>query len=414
MRTLLSVLFRASLSCCSLRLVLAGFATLVWASPGYTADAAFQRCLQQLQSEAIASKVPGAVVSDVLDNIQPIERVLVSDRAQPEFVKTFPEYFSVRVNQQRITQGRALLAEHRQWLKKLERTSGVPAHYLLALWGLETNFGGYFGKLSIPAALTTLACDSRRADFFKGELLAVLQIIAAGDMSKDQLIGSWAGAIGHMQFMPTTFLAHAIDGNADGKRDLMNRTDALASGANYLQELGWQTGYRWGREVLLPEKFDYSASGSDQWQSLDRWRELGVTTAFGGSLPAASLQAALLLPAGHTGPAFLVYPNYKIILNWNRSHFYALSVGRLADRIAGAAPLQRDMPAIESIALSSKRIKTLQTRLNELGFPAGKPDGVFGSGTSAAVRKAQVKYGLLADGYPTNALFNALLEENNP
>ncbi len=394
-------------------LVLIALAAALWTLPGYAAEKSFELCLQQLQSDALASKVPKSVVSDVLDNIQPIERVLASDRSQPEFVKTFPEYFSVRVNQQRISQGRALLAEHNDWLKALERKSGVPAHYLLALWGLETNFGGYFGKLSIPAALATLACDSRRADFFKGELLAVLQIIAAGDMTKEQLIGSWAGAIGHMQFMPTTFLAAAIDGDADGKRDLMNRSDALASGANYLQELGWQTGYRWGREVRLPEDFDYSTSGSDQWQSLDRWRELGVTTAFGGPLPQATLTAALLLPAGHTGPAFLVYPNYKIILNWNRSHFYALSVGRLADRIAGAAPLQQSMPAPESIALSSKRVKALQTRLNALGFPAGEPDGVFGSGTSAAVRKAQAKYGFLADGYPTEALFTRLLQNTN-
>jgi len=395
------------------RLAFATLAVTLWALPGYGAERSFELCLQQLQADALANEIPVSVVSDVLDNIEPIERVLVSDRSQPEFVKTFPEYFSVRVNQQRISQGRALLAEHKDWLKALERKSGVPAHYLLALWGLETNFGGYFGKLSIPAALATLACDSRRADFFKGELLAVLQIIAGGDMAKDQLIGSWAGAIGHMQFMPTTFLAHAIDGDADGKRDLMNRTDALASGANYLQELGWQSGYRWGREVRLPQDFNYSTTGSDQWQSLERWRELGVTTAFGGELPRATLEAALLLPAGHTGPAFLVYPNYKIILNWNRSHFYALSVGRLADRIAGAAPLQRSMPKPESIALSSKRVEALQTKLNALGFPAGKPDGVFGSGTSAAVRRAQKKYGFLADGYPTPALFTKLLDQPN-
>ena len=396
---------------------------LSWAAAGYSQETptkketptqtSFEHCLQQLQTEALAMDVPANIVSAVLDNIEPIERVLASDRSQPEFVKTFPEYFGARVNQQRIAKGRALLAEHSQWLKTLEQRSGVPSHYLLALWGLETNFGGYFGKLSIPAALTTLACDSRRADFFKGELLAVLQIIASGDMNQTQLIGSWAGAIGHMQFMPTTFLAHAIDGDADGKRDLMNRTDALASGANYLQELGWETGYRWGREVLLPANFDYSTTGSDQWQSLDRWRELGVTTAFGGKLPRATLEAAVLLPAGHTGPAFLVYPNYKIILNWTRSHFYALSVGRLADRIAGAAPLQRSMPAPESIALSSKRVEALQNQLNELGFPAGKPDGVFGSGTSSAVRKAQATYGLLADGYPTDALFTALREAQN-
>ena len=390
---------------------------LVLAAPVYGSDAEskgdFASCLEGLKTQARSSGIPDTVVSDVLDNIEPIQRVLASDRSQPEFVKTFPEYFKVRVNDQRISQGRAMLTKHRTWLQRLERESGVPAHYLMALWGLETNFGNYFGKLPIPAALTTLACDSRRADFFKSELLAVLSIIASGDMSKSQLIGSWAGAIGHMQFMPSTFLAHAVDGDNDGKRDLMNRADALASGANYLNELGWQKGYRWGREVLLPKGFDYSSTGSDQWQPLDRWAELGVTDAFGRPLSRAPIDAAVLLPAGHTGPAFLVYPNYKIILNWNRSHFYALSVGRLADRIAGAGELQRPLPNPKEIALASKRVEALQKRLNELGFPAGKPDGLFGSGTTAAVRKAQVKYGFLADGYPTDALFEVLFKASN-
>ena len=371
----------------------------------------FAACLQQLQKEAQAQGITASVVDDLLGDIKPLERVLASDRSQPEFAKTFPEYFSTRVNNQRVQRGRELLTTHRDWLSTLEQTSGVPAHYLLALWGLETNFGGYFGTLSIPSALATLACDSRRSEFFQGELLAVLKIVDGGDMTKEQLTGSWAGAIGHMQFMPSTFLAAAIDGDADGRRDLMNRTDALASGANYLNQLGWERGFRWGREVTLPEGFDYSTSGSDQWQSLENWRSQGVMDAFGRPLQSAAIDAALLLPAGHTGPAFLVYPNYKIILNWNRSHFYALSVGRLADRIAGAAPLQRTMPKVENIALSRKRIEALQKRLNELGFPAGKPDGVLGSGTSAAVRKAQHKYGLLADGYPTNALFEVLFEK---
>lgn len=389
-----------------------GLALLCFLGPqqAYAATPGFEACLQELRSDALRAGVQSSVIDEVLGDIEPIERVIASDRAQPEFVKTFPEYFSARVNEQRIAKGRQLLEEHRSWFKTLEQRSGVPAHYLLALWGLETNFGGYFGTLPIPSALTTLACDSRRAKFFRGELLAVLEIVGGGDMRKEQLIGSWAGAIGHMQFMPSTFIAHAIDGNNDGKRDLMNREDALASGANYLNELGWQTGYRWGREVMLPDDFDYSVTGSDQWQPLSRWRSLGVKDAFGRPLGAASIDAAILLPAGHTGPAFLVYPNYKIILNWNRSHFYALSVGRLADRIAGASSLQRPMPTPKSIALSTKRVEALQTKLNESGFPAGKPDGVFGSGTSAAVRKAQAAFGLLADGYPTDDLFDALFK----
>ena len=255
----------------------------------------------------------------------------------------------------------------------------------------------------------TLACDSRRGEFFAGELLAhYCKIVAAGDMREDQFTGSWAGAIGHMQFMPSTFLAHAKDGDGDGKRNLMERRDALASGGNYLQAIGWDPNYRWGREVLLPADFNYALSGADQWRRLDEWIAQGVTDAFGQPLRSAPIDAALLLPAGHTGPAFLVYPNYRRILEWNRSHFYALSVGRLADRIAGAAALQRPPPPADSIQHRRERIQAMQTRLNELGFPAGTPDGIMGSGTSKAVRQAQVRYGLRADGYPDEALFAAL------
>lgn len=372
----------------------------------------FSACKSRLQTLASEADIPQRVINRVFPKIQHLDRVVASDRSQPEFVKTFTEYFSSRVNDQRVQQGRQLLKSHHRLLKQVETQTGVPPHYLLALWGLETNFGGYFGTLSIPSALATLACDSRRANFFTAELIATLRIISAGDMNEDELIGSWAGAIGHMQFMPTTFLAHAVDGDNDGRRNLMTKVDALSSGGAYLQHLGWDNSFRWGREVLLPTNFDYATSGTDQWQPLDQWRAQGIRDAFGRPLGTAPIDAALVLPAGHSGPAFLVYSNYKIILEWNRSHFYALSVGRLADRIAGAAPLQTALPAPESIQLSSARIKELQIRLNELGFPAGKPDGIFGSGTSKAVRLAQSKVGLRADGYPNTALFEALLTSN--
>lgn len=380
----------------------------LFAVPVSAAESAFGSCLERLEREAIDSGIPAATARRVLKDLQPIERVLQSDRSQPEFVKTFTEYFSARVNDGRIEQGRRLLKEHADLLQAIKQQTGIPPHYLLALWGLETNFGTYFGKLDIPAALTTLACDSRRAAFFQRELFAVLNIIAAGDMSREQLIGSWAGAIGHMQFMPSTFLEYAVDGDGDDRRNLMSRVDALHSGAHYLKALGWTSGYRWGREVLLPDDFDYEKTGSDQWRALSEWLALGVRDAFGNSLSSAPIDAAVLLPAGHTGPAFLVYANYKVVLDWNRSHYYALSVGRLADRIAGAGPLQRPPPSPDVIRLKRERILWLQERLNTLGYAAGKPDGIFGSGTAAAVRKAQQQFGLLADGYPTAALYEVL------
>ena len=378
------------------------------AMPANAEEASFESCLARLTREAINTGIPAATARSVLTDLQPIERVLQSDRSQPEFVKTFTEYFSARVNDRRIEQGRTLLQEHAELLAVIKQRTGIPPHYLLALWGLETNFGTYFGKLDIPAALTTLACDSRRAAFFQRELFAVLRIVAAGDMPREALIGSWAGAIGHMQFMPTTFLEYAVDGDGDDRRNLMSRVDALHSGAHYLKALGWASGYRWGREVLLPDDFDYEKTGSDQWRPLSDWLALGVRDAFGNALTSAPIEAAVLLPAGHNGPAFMVYDNYKVVLDWNRSHFYALSVGRLADRIAGAGPLQRSLPNPEAIRLKRERVLWLQERLNALGYAAGKPDGIFGPGSSAAVRRAQQQFGLLADGYPTGALYDVL------
>ena len=380
-------------------------------APVATTAESFAACLTRLQAEARAAQVPESVIKPVFANIKHLDRVVASDRSQPEFVTTFSEYFAARVNNQRVQQGRDLLQSEHKLLRQIQIRTGVPPHYLVALWGLETNFGSYFGKLSIPSALATLACDSRRASFFSAQLIATLNIISAGDMSEDQLIGSWAGAIGHMQFMPTTFLEHAVDGDNDGRRNLMTRADALSSGGAYLQNLGWDSDYRWGREVLLPKSFDYAKTGTDQWRPLSEWRAAGLRNAFGKPLGSAPIEAAVILPAGHSGPVFLVYPNYKNILAWNRSHFYALSVGRLADRIAGAAPLQTPLPPVATIKLSRVKIEQLQRRLNELGFPAGKPDGVFGSGTSKAVRLAQAQLGQRADGYPNEQLYTALFTE---
>jgi len=380
--------------------------------PSATRPQSFSVCLSRLQAEARTAQVPESVITSVFANIKHLDRVVASDRSQPEFVTTFSEYFATRVNDQRVQQGRELLRSEHRLLRKVQASTGVPPHYLVALWGLETNFGSYFGKLSIPSALATLACDSRRAEFFGAQLLATLKIINAGDMTAEQLVGSWAGAIGHMQFMPTTFLEHAVDGDNDGRRNLMTRADALASGGAYLQNLGWDSDYRWGREVLLPESFDYAKSGTDQWRPLNEWRTAGLRNAFGEPLGSAPIKAAVILPAGHSGPAFLVYPNYKNILAWNRSHFYALSVGRLADRIAGAAPLQTPLPPVASIKLSRTKIEQLQIRLNELGYPAGTPDGVFGSGTSKAVRLAQAQLGQRADGYPNETLYAALFKKS--
>ena len=206
--------------------------------------------------------------------------------------------------------------------------------------------------------------------------------------------------------MPTTYLAHAQDGDGDGKRDLLGSVpDALSSAASYLAHMGWETGYRWGREVSLPDQFDYATTGAHQWRTLSEWRELGVTTVFGTPVAELDMQAALLLPSGHNGPAFLVYPNFRIIMQWNRSTNYAIAVGRLADRIAGGGDLVTPRAAPRDIKFRLADIRQLQSQLNALGYDTGRPDGIVGRGTRQALQRFQQDHSLIADGFPSRAVF---------
>ena len=362
----------------------------------------FATCVAGLKSRALEQGLDRAAVEDIFSVIEPLPDVIKSDRSQPEFVQTFEEYYARRVTEDRVDTGRALLVEHRALLNRVSAATGVPAQYLVAFWGLETNFGSYLGKLSIPSALATLACDPRRGKFFADQLFAATRIVASGDLTASSMQGSWAGAMGHMQFMPTTYIAHARDGDNDGRRDLLGSIDdAMASAAYYLADMGWQPGYKWGREVYLPDGFDYAQAGTQNWQPLSTWHELGVTDTAGRPVANLDLQSALVLPSGHLGPAFLVYPNFRIIMKWNRSEAYAIAVGRLADRIAGAGRLHRAHPPPAEVKFSSAQIKRMQTQLNALGYDSGKPDGVIGSGTRRAVRAFQKDHGLIADGYPS-------------
>jgi membrane-bound lytic murein transglycosylase B len=377
-----------------------------------TAHADFEQCKADLSVLALSEGISNQTVEQVFADVQQIPRVIANDRAQPEFTQTFTEYYEQRVTRRRVQEGRRKLRQHADLLSTIQHQSGVPAQYLVALWGLETNFGAYFGKLSIPSALATLACDDRRPKFFQREFLAVLQIVDRGDIAPSALTGSWAGAIGHMQFMPSTFLAHAVDADGDGRRDLMgNLPDALTSGASYLGSLGWQTGYRWGREVLLDADFDYTLAGLDGWQPVSAWRELGMTDVFSKPLPDTDVSAALLVPTGHQGPAFLVYPNFRVIMGWNRSEAYALAVGHLADRISGAGRLHKRLPAIEDLRLPIKEVRQLQESLTALGFDAGTPDGILGPGTRKAVSAFQDANDLIADGYPDQATRDLLFNQ---
>jgi membrane-bound lytic murein transglycosylase B len=262
--------------------------------------------------------------------------------------------------------------------------------------------------MAIPDSLATLACDERRSRFFTGELVSALRIIEAGDVDAQGMTGSWAGAMGHVQFMPSAFLRYAVDGDGDGRRDLWNSVpDAMYSAANFLSSLGWKPGLRWGREVVLPPGFDFSLASRKIREPLSAWSGAGVTDAFGRPLPSLSLTSSVLVPAGAEGPAFVVYDNFDVIMRWNRSEFYAISVGRLADRIAGAGTLAVEPPE-SNLRLTRELVLSLQQNLNALGFDSGTPDGIFGSGTREALRGFQRSRGLVPDGYPNAEVIEAV------
>lgn len=385
-------------------------AFIAWAACFPVAAAAqhsFDRCVSELQSRAIAEGIDAGTARRVLARANELPRVIAADRAQPEFVATFQDYLDRRVTEERVATGRRLLARYRDRLTTLTDAYGVPGRYLVALWGMETNYGRVLGNIPVFDSLTTLACDDRRSEYFTAELLGALQIVDRGDVDETKMIGSWAGAMGQTQFMPSSYLQYAVDGDGDARVDLWDSVgDAFASAANYLAELQWQRGLRWGREVVLPTSFDYALAGLDKTRPLRDWRELGVTDTSGNPVDDLDLDASLLVPAGHDGPAFLVYENFHVILRWNRSEFFALAVGHLADRIGGGGRLHTPPP--RSDALTRAQLMEVQRRLNEAGHDVGEPDGILGPATRAAIREYQRSRGLVADGYVDRTLLRSL------
>ncbi|PJE78705.1 Membrane-bound lytic murein transglycosylase B [invertebrate metagenome] len=381
---------------------------LICASSVTYATTGFQACKDRLIQQAEKEGISTQIISHTLKPASPIQRTLDLDKNQPEFTQTFAAYFNRRITDFRVQQGRKLLKEYQPLLQKLTEEYGVPASYLLAFWGLETNYGSYLGKFPVVDTLITLACDDRRSQYFSNEVMASLKLIEANDLDPEKMLGSWAGAMGQTQFMPTTYLRYGKDGDNNHRIDLWNSIpDALTSAANFLSTMGWEKEWKWGREVKLPKTFDFSAIGLNNKHKLSYWREKGVTTIFGSSIPSGNTDAALLLPSGYGGPAFLVYDNFEVIMGWNRSVFYALTVGHLADRINGSPSLHQPPPSDEP-RLTREQIKTLQTKLNGLGFDSGKPDGHIGPATRDAIRAFERSNKMIPDGYPGKELFEAL------
>ena len=370
----------------------------------------FAACLDDLASAARSEGISDALVDEVLPGLEFQPRVIELDRAQPEFQQSFAAYLRGRVSVIRIQQGRVLLARHRALLDGLTRETGVPGHVLVALWGMESDYGRVTGRMPILDSLATLACDPRRSEFFRDQLLTALRLVERESLEPSALRGSWAGAMGQTQFMPSAFYAHAVDGDGDGRIDLWNSpADALASGANKLRNMGWNPGQRWGREVRLASDFAFEKSGLERPRALEEWAALGVRRADGAALPVADMDARLLLPMGHAGPAFLVYDNFDVLLSWNRSISFAIAVGHLADRIAGGGALQAELPDRERM-MSTAEMAGLQRRLAELGYDPGEPDGILGPATRGALRAFQLDRGLIADGYPDERTRAALDE----
>ncbi|WP_299443601.1 lytic murein transglycosylase [uncultured Rhodospira sp.] len=366
---------------------------------------AFSAWLRALKAEARQRGISEATLARAFRDVAPNPRVLELDRRQPEFTSTFWGYYDRAVSPDRVRDGRAMLARHRALLDDLYRRTGIPPQVIVAFWGVETNYGRNLGGFNVIEALATLAHDARRGAFFREQLLTALAILDQGHIAPETMVGSWAGAMGQMQFMPTTFRDHAVDGDGDGRKDIWtDLKDAFESAAGFLTDLGWRADQTWGRQVRLPPGFDLTQSDLDVRKPLTDWAALGVARADGQALPVVpGMTASLLLPAGHEGPAFLVYDNFRVIMRWNNSSLYALAVGRLADRIAGDGSLVGVFDRAPD-PLRYSELRTLQHLLNHLGFEAGPVDGLAGPSTRSAIRRFQATQGLPADGHADPAL----------
>ncbi|HEU4773541.1 MAG TPA: lytic murein transglycosylase [Lysobacter sp.] len=370
--------------------------------------AGFARCLDQLQKQAGTAGISGSVFDRHVRPIVPDVSVLKLLDSQPEFKTPIWDYLAALVDAERVEDGQAMLRQHADTLAQVAAQYGVDPATVVAVWGVESDFGRTFGKRPLLSSLTTLSCMGRRQAFFRDELLAALQIIQAGDVAADQLVGSWAGAFGHTQFMPSTYRRIAVDFDGDGRRDLVGSVpDALASTANYLKRSGWRTGEPWGYEVRLPTGFNAGTTGRTARRPLSYWTGLGITRVDGSAIASSDAATALLLPAGRMGPAFLVFRNFDAIYSYNAAESYALAIVLLSDRLRGQGGLVVAWPTGDP-GLSRRERRQLQTFLLQRGHAIGEVDGMIGAASRAAIQAEQVRLGLPPDGRAGQAILRAL------
>lgn len=372
---------------------------------GQGSEAGFRNWVMAFRPRALSAGVSPGTFDSAMAGAHFQPSIVALDGRQSEFSKQIWEYLDGAVGGTRVSTGREMAARHAGTLSAIEARYGVPREVVLAVWGMESNYGANRGSTQIVPALATLAYDGRRGEFFAGELVAALRILQAGDVDNSHLVGSWAGAMGHTQFMPSSFLGHAVDFNGDGRRDIWSNdpTDALASTASYLRQMGWRPGQPWGTEVVLPPGFDYNQTGKSVTRSGSQWAGMGVRSMNGTAVPSGSI----LLPAGARGPAFLITDNFRAILKYNASDSYALGVAYLGDAIAGRPGIRGSWPRGDR-PLSSSEKSEIQRQLNARGFDTGGVDGKIGSKTSDAIKAYQRTRGVTPDGYADTRLLALL------
>lgn len=369
----------------------------------------FSDWLTDFKTEAKSKGIQDSTLSAAMPYLTLNDTVLKLDQQQPEFTQTFWTYLDKRLSEIRIQAGKLQAFRYQSLLEKIQKEYGLPPEILVSFWGLETNYGTYLGNFSTLEALTTLAYNPRRSLFFRKELLAALRIIDRGNIEAKDMVGSWAGAIGQMQFMPTVYLKYALDADHDNKADLWHSSeDALTSAAAYLKQAGWQESQPWMQEVILPNGFDYSLADGKTDMSLKYIKALGIQPANGTNWQHNDDSSViLLLPAGHEGPAFIAWSNFKVIKRWNNSNNYAIAVGLMAQRLATDYRLSVKTPK-DNKPWPKTFILQLQTTLTARGYDTGGSDGWFGSRSMQALRKFQKDNGLPADGYPNNQTLKKL------
>lgn len=381
----------------------------------YTPNNNFQSCLANLRSQAVAAGVSGTTYDRYTQNLTPDYSVIDKLNYQPEFSTPIWDYLSGLVDEERVELGKQKLAQYRDVLNRASQTYGVPPETIVAVWGVESNFGDISGKYPLLQALGTLSCEGRRQSYFRTEFFATMRILQRGDLTEDQLKGSWAGAFGHTQFMPSTYERLAVDFDGDGRRDLVSSTvDALASTANFLNKAGWQAGMPWGFEVKVPQGISIDGEGRRSKKALSSWSARGVTRIDGSPLVqgalSSSTSAGLMAPAGVNGPVFLVFKNFDAIYSYNAAESYGLAIAHLSDRLKGARPFATSWPTDDPGTSRAERREIQQFLINR-GYDIGAVDGLIGDKTRVAIRQEQTRLGLNPSGRAGQQILRAFRQE---